>query len=121
MVGVRQDAFMRLSLLVAVPFAAAACGGSAAVSAGALRDCVAKRVPAAAGHVRSSVEEGVTTLTWPSGDGGETIASVFASGSDAGDAEKAEARLGDAHDRRVKNVLYSGGGAVEDAIVRCVS
>ena len=110
---------MRLSLLVVVAFAATGCSGSGAVSAGDLRSCVAKRVPGAA--VRSSTEQGVTTLTWPNADGGETIASVFDSGSDAEDAEKAEARLGDAHDRRVKNVLYSGGGAVEDAIVRCVS
>lgn len=119
MVGVRQDASMRLYVLVVVAFGVTACGGSGAVSAEALRDCVAKRVPGAA--VRSSTEQDVTTLTWPSGDGGETIASVFASGSDAEEAEKAEARLGDAHDRRAKNVLYSGGGAVEAAIVKCVS
>ena len=112
---------MRASVLVLAALAATACGGSSAVSSGSLRDCVAKHVPGAADRVRSSVEEGVTTLTWPNGEGGETIASVFASGSDAEKAEKAEARLGDAHDRRAKNVLYSGGGAVEDAIVKCVS
>jgi len=110
---------MRVSVLVLVALAATACGGSGAVSAESLRDCVAKRVPGAT--VRSSTEQGVTTLTWPNADGGETIASVFASGSDAEEAEKAEARLGDAHDRRAKNVLYSGGGAVEDAIVECVA
>ena len=119
MVGVRQDALVRVSLLVLVALAATACGGSGTISAGSLRACVAKSVPGAA--VRSSTEQGVTTLTWRNVDGGETIASVFASGSDAEDAEKAEARLGDAHDRRLRNVLYSGGGAVEDAIVECVS
>lgn len=82
---------MRVSVLVLAALTATACGGSGAVSADSLRTCVAKHVP------------------------------VFASGSDAEDAEKAEARLGDAHDRRAKNVLYSGGGAVEDAIVECVS
>lgn len=45
---------------------------------------------------------------------------IFKSASDAVDAEKAEARLGDAHDRRIKNVLYSGGGAIEAAVVDCV-
>ena len=112
---------MRLFVLVVAALAAAACGGSSGPSAESLRDCVGKAVQGAASRVRSSTEEGVTTLTWPNADGGETIASVFASGSAAEEAEKAEARLGDAHDRRLKNVLYSGGGAVEDAIVRCVS
>ncbi len=51
--------------------------------------------------------------------GAETDVSVFASADDAMAAEKAEARLGDAHDRRIANVLYSGGGAVEAAVVRC--
>jgi hypothetical protein len=112
---------MRVSVLVLVALAVTACGGPAATTAGSRRDCVAKRVPGSGDRVRSSTEEGVTTLTWSNTDGGETIASVFGSGSDAEQAEKAEARLGDAHDRRVKNVLYSGGGAVEDAIVECLS
>jgi hypothetical protein len=112
---------MRVSVLVLVALAVTACGGSAATTAESLRDCVAKRVPGAGDRVRSSTEGGVTTLIWPNIDGGETIASVFGSGSDAEQAEKAEARLGDAHDRRVKNVLYSGGGTVEDAIVECLS
>ena len=112
---------MRVSALALVALAATACGASGAVSAGDLRGCVAKRVPGADGLLRSSTEEGVTTFTWSNADGGETIASVFASGADAEAAEKAEARLGDAHDRRAKNVLYSGGGAIETAIVGCVS
>lgn len=52
--------------------------------------------------------------------GGETDLSVFPTVDDAVAAEKAEARLGDAHDRRIRNVLYSGGGPVEAAIVACV-
>ena len=49
--------------------------------------------------VRSTVE-GVTTITYFH-RGGETIVSIFASEDDAKEAELAEARLGDAHDRRV--------------------
>jgi hypothetical protein len=61
----------------------------------------------------------VTTITY-SHRGGETIVSVFASEDDAKEAELAEARLGDAHDRRVANVLYSGGGAAEAAVAACL-
>ena len=69
-------------------------------------------------HVVTSTEQGVTSINYYH-RGGETDVSVFASADDAIAAEKAEARLGDAHDRRVENVLYSGGGPVEAAVVRC--
>ena len=67
----------------------------------------------------ASTEEGVTTLDYVH-RGSETIVTIFASAADAEAAEKAEARLGDAHDRRLGNALYSGGGAAETAIVACL-
>jgi hypothetical protein len=65
-------------------------------------------------------EAGVTTLNYYTADGGETDVNVFASAGDAKAAEEQEARLGDAHDRRKANVLYSGGGAAERAVVACL-
>jgi hypothetical protein len=71
------------------------------------------------GRVFASTEEGVTSVNYTR-NGDEITMSVFPSPADAMAAEKAEARLGDAHDRRLKNVLYSGGGVIEAAIVECV-
>jgi hypothetical protein len=65
-------------------------------------------------------EAGVTTLNYYTANGGETDVNVFASAGDAKAAEEQEARLGDAHDRRKGNVLYSGGGAAERAVVACL-
>ena len=96
------------------------CGGDGPRSAESLRDCVHDRRPAGAvDRVASSTVEGVTTITYVH-RGSETTVSIFASEDDAKEAELAEARLGDAHDRRVGNVLYSGGGAAEEAIVACL-
>jgi hypothetical protein len=99
---------------------AAACGGSKAKSADAVQQCVKKHVPAGMiDRAFASTEEGVTSVNYTV-NGNEITMSVFESPADAMAAEKAEARLGDAHDRRLKNVLYSGGGAIEAAIVACV-
>ena len=97
-----------------------ACGGSSLRSASAIRACVDKRLPpGAVDRVAVSTEEGVTSINYFH-NGTETDMSVFPSVRDAMDAESAEARLGDAHDRRVKHVLYSGGGVIESAIVKCI-
>ena len=91
----------------------AGCGSGGAQSAASLRSCIEDRLPA------GSFDEGVTSLNYFH-NGSETDVTIFKSASDAVDAEAAEARLGDAHDRRIKNVLYSGGGAIEAAVVQCV-
>ena len=110
---------LRLACLTVVLLGAVSCGGADTVSADELRTCVRKQLPAGAvDRVLVSTEEGVTSINYYR-RGGETDVSVFASADDSISAEKAEARLGDAHDRRIKNVLYSGGGAVEAAVVRC--
>jgi hypothetical protein len=106
-----------------VPFVlvvvAAGCG-SGPKSAADIQECVKKRVPVGGvDRIFANTEEGVTSVNYFH-KGGETDMSVFASVDDAVAAERAEARLGDAHDRRLKNVLYSGGGPVEAAIVQCV-
>jgi TRAP-type mannitol/chloroaromatic compound transport system substrate-binding protein len=94
--------------------------GSGTKSAADIQECVKKRLPAGAvDRIFANTEEGVTSVNYFH-KGGETDMSVFASVDDAVAAERAEARLGDAHDRRLKNVLYSGGGPVEAAIVECV-
>jgi hypothetical protein len=98
---------------------AVSCGGSGAISADDLRRCVGKELPAGAvDRVFSSSEQGVTSLNYYH-RGAETDVSVFPNAKAAIAAERAEARLGDAHDRRIKNVLYGGGGAVEAAVVHC--
>jgi len=98
---------------------ATGCGGGTK-SAAAIEKCVREHVPAGTiDRVFTNTEEGVTSVNYFHGDA-ETDLSVFPSASDAEAAEKAEARLGDAHDRRLKNVLYSGGGVIEQAIVDCV-
>ena len=112
---------LRRSLIaVALTAAAAGCGGDGSRSADSLRNCVSDRLPpGAVDRVASSTVEGVTTITYVH-RGSETSVSIFASEADAKQAELAEARLGDAHDRRVGNVLYSGGGAAEAAIAACL-
>jgi len=97
-----------------------ACGGAGRHPVDALRACVAERVPASAvAHVVTSTEGGVTTLIYSSPRGEQTTVSVFRSAGDASAALEAEARIGDAHDRRAGNVLYDGGGAVAAAVARC--
>ena len=97
----------------------AACG-SHTVSAKDLRACIDKHLPrGAVDRVFASEEEGVTTVNYYR-HGNETDVSIFKSVADAKEAEKAEARIGDAHDRRIKNVLYSGGGIVERALIGCL-
>lgn len=109
----------RAVIAVAVAAAAAGCGDGAR-SADSLRNCVGDHLPrGAVDRVASSTVEGVTTITYIH-NGSETSVSIFASEDDAKQAELAEARLGDAHDRRVDNVLYSGGGAAETAIAACL-
>jgi len=106
-------------IAVAVALAAGCCG-TVPRSVASLRDCVHDRLPkGAVDRITSSTVEGVTTITYVH-RGSETTGSVFASQDDAKQAELAEARLGDAHDRRVGNVLYSGGGAAEAAIAACL-
>jgi hypothetical protein len=106
-------------VLCAVVFACS-CGGSDTRSAADLRSCVAKRLPPGAVD-RSTVStvEGVTTIVYAHG-GAETVVTVFPSVQEAAHGLEEEARLGDAHDRRMRNVLYGGGGAVEDAVVACL-
>lgn len=113
---------MLRNLVIAAALVAllSSCGGSGARSAASLRDCVRDHLaPGAVDRVAESTVEGVTTITYYH-RGGETTVSVFASEDDAKEAELAEARLGDAHDRRVANVLYSGGGAAEEAVAACL-
>jgi hypothetical protein len=99
--------------------AASACGGSGTRSAAELRSCVSDRLPAGAvDRVVTSTEEGVTSLIYYHA-AGQTVVSVFKTAGDAQHALEAEARIGDAHDRRVGSVLYSGGGAIEAAVVAC--
>jgi hypothetical protein len=110
----------RCAVIAVAVALAAGCGGTGPRSAASLRDCVHDRLPrGAVDRITSSTVEGVTTITYVH-RGSETTVSVFASQDDAKQAELAEARLGDAHDRRVGNVLYSGGGAAEAAIAACL-
>jgi hypothetical protein len=110
---------MRHLCLALVLVGAVSCGTAGVVSGDDLRSCVREQLPVGAvDRVLVSVEQDVTSLNYFH-HGSETDVSVFATAADAVAAEKAEARLGDAHDRRVNNVLYSGGGAIEAAVVRC--
>ena len=107
-------------VLAALGALLAGCGGQTTRTATELRACVKKHLsPGAVDHVFASTEEGVTTINYFH-RGSETDLTIFKSATDAEQAEKSEARLGDAHDRRVANVLYSGGGAAERAIVDCL-
>jgi hypothetical protein len=110
---------MRLALVALVLLGAVSCGGAGSVSADDLRSCVRKHLPGGAvDNVLVSTEQGVTSINYFH-RGSETDVSVFATADDAVAAERAEARLGDAHDRRINNVPYSGGGAIQTAVVRC--
>jgi hypothetical protein len=110
----------RTALIVGLAFVLAGCGASGTRSAKSLRRCVGARLPAGSvDRVAATTVDGVTTIIYYH-HGSETTASVFASEDDAKQAELAEARLGDAHDRRVGNVLYSGGGAAEEAVAACL-
>jgi hypothetical protein len=106
----------RLALL-AVVLVAAACGGAKTFHADKVRTCVPR---GAYQRVFVTHEEGVTSLNYAYADGSEADVSVFESVHDAEEAEKQEARLGDAHDRRRANVLYSGGGPVQAALEKCL-
>jgi hypothetical protein len=106
-------------VLLAVVFASA-CGGSDTRSAADLRSCVAKRLPpGAVERTTVSTVEGVTTIDYVHG-GAETVVTVFPSVQEAAHGLEQEARLGDAHDKRTRNVLYGGGGVIEDAVVACL-
>ena len=110
----------RVAMVALLAALAAGCGGQSTHSAADLRACVKQQLPpGAVDRVFANTEDGVTSVIYFH-RGGETDLTIFKSAADAEAAEKAEARLGDAHDRRVANVLYSGGGAAERAIVTCL-
>jgi hypothetical protein len=103
-----------------VVLAAAGCGGGDRQSPESLRACVADRLdPGAVGRVLEATVDGVTTITYLQ-RGGETLVSVFPSEDAAKDAMAAEARIGDAHDQRVRNVLFGGGGSAAAAVEACL-
>jgi hypothetical protein len=106
--------------LALVVLAAGGCGGNGLRSAASLRACIDGRLaPGAVDRVTESTVEGVTTITYVQ-RGGETLVSVFPSTAAAKDALAAEARLGDAHDERLRNVLYGGGGPPAAAVEACL-
>ena len=110
---------LRVATLLAVVLLAA-CGGKGTVSADGLRACVSKHLPhGAVDRTGVSTVEGVTTLDYVH-NGAETVVTVFPSAKDAEHGLEEEARIGDAHDERVRNVLYSGGGVVQEAVVACL-
>jgi hypothetical protein len=110
---------IRIVLVCLALVSVTACGEPRPRTAAALRSCVAERLPRdAVDRVVVSEEAGVTSLNYFH-HGAEVDVSVFATDADAIAAEQAEARLGDAHDRRIGNVLYGGGGVVEAAVVHC--
>ena len=101
---------------------AAGCGGSSDRSPAAIRNCIEDRVPRSSYEkLIASTEEGVVSLNYYRSGGDETTISIFPSEADAMSAEQAEARLGDAHDRRLRTVLYSGGGPIERAVRACAT
>lgn len=105
-----------------IALAVAGCGGPGGRSTAAIRHCIEARVPRGAyDNLIASTEEGVVSLNYYRSGGDETTISIFPSEADAISAEKAEARLGDAHDRRLRNVLYSGGGPIERAVRACAT
>jgi hypothetical protein len=106
--------------LSVVVLAAAGCGAEDIRSAKSLRACVEVRIaPGTVDHVLESTVDGVTTITYLQ-RGGETLVSVFPSVGAAKEAMDAEARIGDAHDQRVQNVLYGGGGSAAAAVEACL-
>ena len=109
----------KVCLLACLALIASGCGGAGPHSAAAIRACLEDRLPRGAyDKVVASSEEGVVSLDYVR-RGDETTVSIFPSESDAADAIAAEARLGDAHDQRVRNVLVNGGGAIEAAVRAC--
>jgi hypothetical protein len=109
---------MLLAVLVAAT--AASCGRHDRGAAAELQACVKEKAPAGSyDRAVVSTAQGVTTVDYVH-NGAETVMTIFKTPKDAQTALDAEARIGDAHDKRIDNVLYSGGGAVEDAIVRCL-
>jgi hypothetical protein len=110
---------IRRALVLLTVMLAIGCGGAGTRSAAELRSCVAKRVPPGAiDRTVVSTIEGVTTIDYVHA-GAETVVSVFPSVNDAQHALDEEARMGDAHDIRTRNVLHSGGGRVEEAVAAC--
>jgi hypothetical protein len=106
--------------LTVVVLAAAGCGGEHLRTVKSLRACVGEHLAkGAAGRVFESTVDGVTTITYAQRDG-ETLVSVFPSVGAAQDAMDAEARIGDAHDQRVGNVTYGGGGSATAAVEACL-
>jgi hypothetical protein len=103
--------------LAVLALLAAGCGGAKTFTVHDVRSCVPSN-----GYtdVFVSTEDGVTSLNYRYANGGEADVSVFASPAAALAAEQQEARLGDAHDRRRANVLYSGGGPVQAALEDCL-
>src|SRR5690242_640051 len=100
----------------------AGCGGSSVRSSAAIRYCFEDRVPRSTYEKRiASTEEGVVSLIYYRSGGDQTTISIFPSEAEATSAKKAEARFGDAHDRRLRNVLYSGGGPIERAVRACAT
>lgn len=67
----------------------------------------------------SSTVEGVTTARFFDRGGSEIELTIFKTVNGAKQAEAAEARIGDAHDRRVGNMLYTGGDDVARAVSSC--
>jgi hypothetical protein len=107
--------------VTAVAAVSASCGGGRQHSAAAFQRCVEGRLSRSdVDHVATSMEEGVASISFVYRDGNADVASIFKSVADAKEAEKAEARIGDAHDKRVRNVLYSGGRDFDAAIIACV-
>jgi hypothetical protein len=109
-----------VAAIALVVLALAGCGGHRS-AAEALQACVGKRLPGGpADHITASTVAGVTSVAFFQGGGEETDLTIFPSVNAAMAGEHAEARIGDAHDRRLANVLFTGGSAVESAIAACV-
>jgi hypothetical protein len=95
--------------------------GAGLHSASAIQECVKGRLPR--GEIRqvtASTVEGVASIMFVHKSGEVEVISVFKTVNDAAQAAAAEARIGDAHDKQIRNVLYSGGRVFQAAIVDCV-
>ena len=99
----------------------AGCGGHQSKSA-AFQACVKERLPGGkVERTTSSTVEGVTSVAYFQHGSAAVELTIFPTVSAARDGEAAEARIGDAHDRRIANVLYSGGGLrVRAAVASCL-
>jgi hypothetical protein len=72
-------------------------------------------------HATSTTVEGVTSVAYFQQGAASVELTIFPTVSAARNGEAAEARIGDAHDRRIANVLYSGGGLrVRAAVASCL-